>query len=32
MNLKSIWSDCKESYDLCNKVIYSVYRKMSVIQ
>ena len=28
MNLKSILSDCKECYDLCNKVIYSVYRKM----
>ena len=28
MNLNSIWSDCKESYDLCNKVIYSIYRKM----
>ena len=28
MILKSILSDCKESYDLCNKVIYSVYRKM----
>lgn len=27
MNLKSILSDCKECYDLCNKVIYSVYRK-----
>lgn len=28
MNLNSIWSDCKECYDLCNKVIYSTYRKM----
>ena len=28
MNLNSILSDCKESYDLFNKVLYSVYRKM----
>lgn len=28
MNLNSIWADCKESYDLFNKVIYSVYLKM----
>ncbi|MBE7436594.1 MAG: hypothetical protein HS100_21945 [Anaerolineales bacterium] len=28
MNLNSIWSDCKESYDLLNKVVSSVYRKM----
>jgi hypothetical protein len=28
MNLISIWSDCKESFDLFNKVAYSVYRKM----
>lgn len=28
MNLNSILADCKESYDLCNKVIYPVYRKM----
>ena len=28
MNLNSIWSDCKEAYDLFNKVLYSVYYKM----
>jgi hypothetical protein len=28
MNLNSIWADCKESYDLFNKSLYSVYRKM----
>lgn len=28
MNLNSIWSNCKESCDLCNKVVYSVYHKM----
>jgi hypothetical protein len=28
MNLNSILSDCKESYDLFNKVLYSVYYKM----
>lgn len=28
MNLNSIWADCRASYDLCNKVIYSVYGKM----
>lgn len=28
MNLNSIWSDCKESYDLFNKALYSVYYKM----
>ena len=28
MNLNTTLADCKESYDLFNKVIYSVYRKM----
>ncbi len=28
MNLKSIWSDLVESYNLFNKSLYSVYRKM----
>lgn len=28
MNLHSIWLLCKESYGLCNKVIFSVYNKM----
>lgn len=28
MNLNSVWSDLAESYNLFNKVIYSVYRKM----
>ncbi len=28
MNLNSIWADCNESFDLCNKVISTVYRKM----